>query len=128
MLQPRCPPLPSRGTAKRGASRARGPVHHRPEIAIRLQPAPPRLPKAFPTVSCPPPSRPVTRRFAPIAAFPFPSSDDGGAALGFGPGLALFDVDVVGEAEDALGDDVAEDLGGAAADGQRRAEEEAGDP
>src|SRR5207248_11380297 len=53
---------------------------------------------------------------------------DGGTASGVGPGLALLDVDVVGQAEHALGDDVAENLGGAAADGEGRTEEEAGDP
>jgi len=38
------------------------------------------------------------------------TSADGGAALGLGPGLALFHVDVVGEGEHALGDDVAQHL------------------
>ena len=42
-------------------------------------------------------------------------------AASLGPGLALLDVDVVGQAEHALGDDVALHLAGAAADGERGA-------
>ena len=43
-------------------------------------------------------------------------------------GLALLDVVVVREAEQALGDDVAQHLAGAAADGERGAEQEAAHP
>src|SRR5207342_2365292 len=55
-----------------------------------------------------------------------PSARDGGA--GVGPRPAGLDVDVVGQAEHALGDDVALDLPRPAAHGQRLGEEEAGVP
>src|SRR5687768_2863816 len=61
-----------------------------------------------------------------VMATRFPPELRGLARLGtrLAPSLARFDVDVMGQAEDSLPDDVALHLRRAAADGQRRREQE----
>src|SRR5438445_7351393 len=60
--------------------------------------------------------------------YPRRSGSNPSGLLGLRPGLSALDVDVVREAEDALGDDVSLDLGRPAADRQGRREQEAAAP
>ena len=113
------PPAAGRSAA-RDAERRRAPAHRLghgrdPPRDARLRD---RQPRRVPT----------RRALRNVLVVLRPTSPRDRAAAGLRPGLALLDVEVVGEAEQPFGDDVVQHLARAAADRERGTEEEAAVP